>query len=269
VQQHAESHVAEWRNSELGLVATLLRHKKSRYYGALSVIGFAIAWQIASLYAPPYAIPGWQVIFNALIKLRIDYILMTLARLLASLVASFVLGMIVAFLMFQIRIVEQVFMPLVRILMSVPAVCWVVFSILWFKGVEFRIFFAMIMVCAPIFIIDFLDGMKAVPHDLRQMVASFRPHWATVFIKLTMPAILPNVFTSWKINLSQAVRVILTVELVGATSGIGYGLVLAQELFSVATVFAWTVVLVIMLFALQGIFDVLEARLLRWREASV
>jgi NitT/TauT family transport system permease protein len=81
-----------------------------------------------------------------------------------------------------------------------------------------------------------------------------------------VPAILPNVLTSWKINLSMCIRVILTAELVGATSGIGYGLVLAEETFSIAIVFAWTLVLIVALYALQGIVDVLELKYLSYRE---
>jgi NitT/TauT family transport system permease protein len=41
--------------------------------------------------------------------------------------------------------------------------------------------------------------------------------------------------------------------------------VVAQELFSVADVFAWTVVLVAILFATQAIISHLEERMLRWR----
>jgi NitT/TauT family transport system permease protein len=81
-----------------------------------------------------------------------------------------------------------------------------------------------------------------------------------------VPSILPIVLTSWKINLSQSIRVILTAELVGATSGIGYGLVLAEETFSVAVLFAWTLTLIVALYALQGVVDVLEAKHLTWRD---
>ena len=40
---------------------------------------------------------------------------------------------------------------------------------------------------------------------------------------------------------------------------------LAQELFSVADVFAWTIVLVALLFLLEGAVARVEHRLLRWR----
>jgi NitT/TauT family transport system permease protein len=39
----------------------------------------------------------------------------------------------------------------------------------------------------------------------------------------------------------------------------------AQELFSVADVFAWTLVLVALLFLLEAIVARVEARALRWR----
>jgi NitT/TauT family transport system permease protein len=39
----------------------------------------------------------------------------------------------------------------------------------------------------------------------------------------------------------------------------------AQELFSVADVFAWTLVLVVLLFMLEALIVLLETRVLRWR----
>ena len=136
---------------------------------------------------------------------------------------------------------------------------------LWFKWVEFRIAFVLVVVCAPVFIIDFLDGMKGVQQEWRDMLRSFRPSRMQFLTKLLLPAIVPVILTSWKINLSLAIRVVTIAELVGAISGVGYGLVLAQELFSVADVFAWTLVLVVILFLAEAVLSLVEERMLRWR----
>lgn len=85
------------------------------------------------------------------------------------------------------------------------------------------------------------------------------------FIKLMVPAIVPTIFTSWKVNISLAIRVVTIAELVGAVTGIGHQLSVAQELFSVADVFAWTIVLVALLFLLEALVAKVEHRLLRWR----
>ena len=80
-----------------------------------------------------------------------------------------------------------------------------------------------------------------------------------------LPAIVPTVFTSWKVNISLAIRVVTIAELVGAVTGIGHQLSVAQELFSVADVFAWTLVLVVILFLAEAVLSLVEERMLRWR----
>ena len=107
--------------------------------------------------------------------------------------------------------------------------------------------------------------MRGVSRELRRMMRSFRPTALQYFSKLMFPAILPNLITSWKINLSLAIRVVTIAELVGAVTGIGHQLAVAQELFSVADVFAWTLVLVALLFLLEAIVARVERRVLRWR----
>lgn len=235
--------------------------------GIIAIAAFAVAWHVASLYGPSYAFPNWGRIARAFVEIPLNDVGISMARLVLSMLLSFVLGLSFSTLVFERPTVEALLLPLVKLLMAVPAVCWVIFAILWFKGVELRIFFVMCITCTPVFIIDSLDGMKGVPLDLRQMVRSFRPDPVRYYTKLIFPCIVPNILTSWKINLTLAVRVVTIAELVGAVSGIGHGLVLAQEMFSIAEVFAWTVVLVLILLALQGLVNIIERKTLRWRTA--
>jgi len=232
---------------------------------AVSLLVLAAIWEVASLFAPPFAVPGWERIGRAVLGLPLDSVAITLARVMVALVLSFAGGLAVAVAMYSVKPVERFGMPIVKLLMAVPVVCWILFAVLWFRWAEMRIAFVLVVVCAPVFIVDFLDGMKGVSKDLRDMMWSFRPTRAQFFSKLIIPGTLPVMFTSWKINLSLAIRVVTMAELVGATSGVGYGLVVAQEVFSVAEVFAWTLVLVACLFATEALVGYLEKRMLRWR----
>ena len=192
-------------------------------------------------------------------------IAVTLARVIGALIVSFVLGIVLAMAMYRSDALEKYLHPMIRILMAVPVVSWILFAVLWFPGVEFRIGFVLVVVCGPVFLVDTLDAMRSVPRELRQMMQSFRPTTLQYFVKLMLPAIVPTIFTSWKVNISLAIRVVTIAELVGAVTGIGHQLSVAQELFSVADVFAWTIVLVALLFLLEAIVSRFEARLLRWR----
>ncbi len=194
------------------------RFPREMVIGLLALAGL---WEIISMLVPPFVVPGWGRIFKSLAGLRLDFVLVTLARVAAALLISFVIGLGLAV--------------------------------------------AIVVVCAPVFLVDVLDGMKGVSKDLRDMIMSFRPTRTHVFTKLVLPATLPAILTSWKINLSLAIRVVTIAELVGAVTGIGYGLVVAQELFSVADVFAWTLILVVILFLAEALLTRVEERLLRWR----
>ena len=236
----------------------------------VSLLVFALAWEVLSHLAPargipPFAIPSLLRIAKAVTTITPIDIVVTLARVIGALIVSFVLGIVLAMAMYRSDALEKYLHPMIRILMAVPVVSWILFAVLWFPGVEFRIGFVLVVVCGPVFLVDTLDAMRSVPRELRQMMRSFRPTTLQFFVKLMLPAIVPTIFTSWKVNISLAIRVVTIAELVGAVTGIGHQLSVAQELFSVADVFAWTIVLVALLFLLEAIVARVEMRLLRWR----
>ncbi len=236
----------------------------------VSILVFAVVWEVMSHLAPSlgipaFAIPSFVRIGQSLLTITPIDVAVTLARVIGALAVSFVLGLVLAMAMYRSQSLENYLHPLIRILMAVPVVSWILFAVLWFRGVEFRIGFVLVAVCGPVFLIDSLDAMRGVPRELRGMMRSFRPTTLQYFVKLMLPAIVPNIITSWKINLSLAIRVVTIAELVGAVTGIGHQLAVAQELFSVADVFAWTLVLVALLFLLEAMVIHIENRLLRWR----
>jgi NitT/TauT family transport system permease protein len=236
----------------------------------VSLLVLAVVWEVLSHLAPalgipPFAIPSLVRIAKSIATITPVDIVVTLARVIGALIASFILGLALAMAMYRSDSLDKYLHPMIRILMAVPVVSWILFAVLWFPGVEFRIGFVLVVVCGPVFLVDTLDAMRSVPRELRHMMQSFRPTTLQFFIKLMLPAIIPTVFTSWKVNISLAIRVVTIAELVGAVTGIGHQLSVAQELFSVADVFAWTIVLVALLFLLEAIVARVEARLLRWR----
>lgn len=236
----------------------------------VSLLVFAVLWETMSHLAPtlgipPFAIPSLLRIAKSIATITPVDVAVTLARVIGALAISFVLGVAMAMAMYRSQALDKYLHPIFRILMAVPVVSWILFAVLWFPGVEFRIGFVLLVVCGPVFLVDTLDAMRGVPRELRHMMQSFRPTTWQFFRKLMLPAVVPTIFTSWKVNISLAIRVVTIAELVGAVTGIGHQLSVAQELFSVADVFAWTIVLVALLFLLEAIVAQIEARLLRWR----
>jgi NitT/TauT family transport system permease protein len=241
-----------------------------------SVLPFVVViliWQFASLFFPRFLFPSLIDVFWRCLQIFSDGsmfgdVLATIFRILAGLAGAFIVGGLLALLMVRSRSLDQFLSPILTLFQGIPALSWVVFAIIWFHGVEFRIFFIMVMTTLPAFTFQVLGALRAMSRDLMEMVFSFRPTRMKLFRVMIMPAILPDILTAWKVNLGNASRVVVVAELVGATGGIGYQLLQQQQLFDMAGALAWTLQLVFFVLIVQGALTLIETTVFRYRASS-
>src|SRR6476619_2190054 len=212
-------------------------------------VALAVLWQIAAFNFPSYLFPSLIDIARRTLEIFVDWaqfvqVLATVGRILAGLAGAFVLGGILAVLMARSAAVDRFFSPILNFFQGIPALSWVVFAIIWFHGIEFRIFFIMVVTTLPAFTFQILDAFRSMSKDLFEMTMSFRPSTWTLFRVLIVPTIVPGIITAFKVNLGNSARVVVVAELVGATGGVGYQLLLQQQLFDMAGAIAWTLQLV-------------------------
>jgi NitT/TauT family transport system permease protein len=254
-----------WRAFGLG--------KDFKYESAVALGGLAVVWQIASLFVPHYLFPSVPEIAERFVEIFASWKtlldgLATAARILAGLAGAFVFGTILAVLMARSSRFDRYAFPLLNFNQGIPALSWVVIAIIWFRGIEFRIFFIMVMTTLPAFTFQVLDAYRAMSKDLFEMTLSFRPTRADLFRTLVWPTVLPGILTAWKVNLGNASRVVVVAELVGATGGVGYELLQQQQIFDMAGAIAWTLVLVIFVLIVQGVISLIENHALRYRAVA-
>jgi ABC-type nitrate/sulfonate/bicarbonate transport system permease component len=240
---------------------------------AASTIVLVAVWQFASLFFPHYLFPPVPAIFSRTVDILIDKpllieVLVTALRIFGGLFGAFVFGCLLALLIGRSPFIESYFTPVLVFLQGIPALSWVVIAIIWFHGIEFRILFIMVITTLPAFTFQILDAYRSMSKDLFEMTMSFRPSGWTLFRVLIVPTIVPGILTAWKVNLGNASRVVVVAELVGATGGVGYQLLLQQQLFDMAGAIAWTLQLVLFVLVVQSILAAIEAWVLRYRAVS-
>jgi len=238
-----------------------------------SIALLAAAWQIASLFFPKFLFPPVPDILARTAEILISApllidVVMTALRILAGLLGAFLLGGLLALLIGRSRAIEGYLGPILIFLQGIPALSWVVIAIIWFHGIEFRIFFIMVMTTLPAFTFQILDAFRSMSKDLFEMTMSFRPSRWTLFRVLILPTIVPGILTAWKVNLGNAARVVVVAELVGASGGVGYQLLRQQQLFDMAGAIAWTLQLVLFVLVAQQSIVAVENWLLRYRPVS-
>ena len=242
-----------------------------RRYGASFVL-VLLVWQVMSWFFPPFLVPSvprvaaqaWRILSERDTLLHAGA---TFARILAGLSLSFVFGFGLGLLMALYRPAADLLLPIVHVIQGVPSLSWVIIAVIWFKDVESRALFVLLASGLPNFSIQIHDAIRDISRELWEMVQALRPGRRQMLRHMILPAIVPEVFTAWKVNLGIATRVVIIAELVGSTFGIGYQLRLSQDLFNMAAVVAWTLALVAFSVTGEQALALLEKRLLRWRPA--
>jgi ABC-type nitrate/sulfonate/bicarbonate transport system permease component len=238
-----------------------------------STLVLAGLWQVASLFFPHYLFPPVPDIVARTVGIVLSWpllaeVLITALRIFAGLLGAFVLGCMMALMIGRSPRIESYVTPVLVFLQGIPALSWVVIAIIWFHGIEFRIFFIMVMTTLPAFTFQILDAFRSMSKDLFEMTMSFRPRRWTLFRVLIVPTIMPGILTAWKVNLGNAARVVVVAELVGATGGVGYELLRQQQLFDMAGAIAWTLQLVLFVLVVQQTIAAIEGWALRYRAVS-
>jgi NitT/TauT family transport system permease protein len=235
------------------------------------IVVFLAIWKIAaetttSAYAVPQisdVVEGlWQIVTT---QEGLTNLFTTLARVGFGLVCAFLVGVGIGLLAGANKLAAGYLLPVVRFIQGIPSLSWVIIAVIWFQNVELRVWFVMILVTLPGFALQTYDSYRAIPAELRDMARSFRPGRWSLFREITLPAITPGLFTAWKVNLGLGIRMVLIAELVGATVGVGSQLLTAQQLFDMAAVVSWTLLLAICMLILQGTIDAIESYALRYR----
>lgn len=238
--------------------------------GMLVLLALVVAWQVASFYYPPILFPSLERIWSALVGLfsspaSAGAVVTTYVRILIALAIGFGIATALGIAAGMVRSIERATIPVIEVMQGIPAVCWIIFAILWFRDMEARTAFVVIITTVPSFFYQARDGVHSISGELWDMVRSLRPSLPKLIRILILPALLPSLLTGWRINIGNGTRVTIMAELLGGVSGIGHQLRLAQEMFRMDRAIAWTIVLVVFVVGSNLALSWLEKRVLGWR----
>lgn len=249
------------------------RNRRLPWEGVLAIAVLLASWVWASHYSTPMFFPSLAQILNNIIALLstqegLTSVGITWARILFYLAGSFVISSLLGLLAAWNVHIERFLRPLIELKQGVPALCWVLFAIIWFADSEARIAFVVITSALPTFFYQSRDALRSIPRDWVDLVHSLRPSpWQKARI-LWWPAVLPALLTGWRINIGNATRVTIMAELLGGITGIGHELRVSQEMFRMDQTIAWTAVLVLFVIISNAIISLAERHYLFYRHGD-
>ena len=158
--------------------------------------------------------------------------------------------------------------PIVEFLRAIPPPALLPFAILVIGvGASMKIFIIAFVCVWPI-LLNTIDGMIGVDPTLVETTRSYGISERDRLWRVLLPAASPQIFAGLRTALSLALILMVISEMVASTNGIGYFVLQSQRTFAIPEMWSGIILLGILGYAFNGVFVLLERRLLRWHRGA-
>lgn len=241
--------------------------------GSIIPVTLLIIWEVLSRLEvfPAYQLPAPTVIFNTILTMAQDgtlwsHIGITTIRVFQGFILGTIVAIILGSLVGFYKKAEQLLDPMLQAFRSIPSLAWVPLFILWMGiGEPSKVTMIAVGVFFPVYL-NIVSGISGVDRKLIEVGKMYGLNNFQLIKRIILPAALPSFIVGLRSGLGLGWMFVVAAELMGASQGLGYLLVLGQNTLSPETIIAS-----IILFAVIGklsdwILKLIQDRSLHWQD---
>ncbi len=230
-----------------------------------------VAWSLLSWRYGAYVLPSprsvvvglWEIIQSGEVWTHTGA---SLFRIVIGFGAAVVVSVLMGLGAFLWRPLRTVVQDVLAVLNSTSVFVWIVISLIWFGLSNWAPIFTTFMITLPVVASNLVEGVASVDRRLLEMGDVYRLSGGAKFRAIVVPSTVPYLIAGTKIGFGLALKVSVVAEIFGVTSGIGYIMNYSREILATRMVFAWALVMiVVMMLTDKLVFDAASRRLTRWR----
>lgn len=228
-------------------------------------------WQTAAWFAQSRLLPGPIPVFDVIVAEAKSGALFfnlfaTLARVAASFALAMSLGSMLGYLMGRNRFADRLVDPWLVILLNLPALVIIVLAYVWAGLTEVAAVGAVALNKLPNAVVIMREGARALDPGLDEMAQVFRLSARTRARHIVLPQLAPYLAAATRSGLSLVWKIVLVVELMGRSNGVGFEINLAFQLFDVRLLLAYAIPFVALMLGVETfLVQPLERHVSRWR----
>ncbi len=236
-----------------------------------SVALLVFVWWAAAAIVDSRLCPGPDVVFafvaREIASGEMPYHLgVTLARVAAAFIAAMAVGTAVGLLMGRSRTANLVVEPWVILLLNAPALIMIVLAYIWIGLNEVAAILAVSLNKIPNVVVTVREGARAMDPAFMEMAKVYRFSRRKLLLDVMLPQLQPYIAASARSGLALIWKIVLVVELLGRSNGVGFQIHLYFQMFDVRAVLAYTIAFVAVMLTIEFLLvQPIEARAHRWR----
>lgn len=236
-----------------------------------SFVALLALWQAGSWIMGPRLLPPPAMVATVLGRDLADGSLIhhtgiTLARVAVSFCLAMLIGTAIGLAMGRWQRVDRFFDGWLVLFLNVPALVTIVLCYVWFGLVEAAAIAAVAINKIPTVVVTVREGARALDRDLLEMAEVFRLGRMKTLRHVMLPALAPFLLAAARSGLALIWKIVLVVELLGRSNGVGFQINVFFQFFDVASILAYTVAFVVVIQMIEWlVLRPIELRASRWR----
>ncbi|UMA64746.1 ABC transporter permease [Roseivivax marinus] len=246
----------------------------TRVVTTLSLLGLLVLWVVAAaLTADPQILPSpvslmgpfWQELRSGQLLYHLSQ---TLIRVVWAFALAMILGLALGLAMGRSERLNRWLDPWLVVFLNLPALVLIVLCYLWIGLNETAAIVAVTLNKVPNVTTVIREGARATDPDLDAMAQVYRMSWLARLRHVTLPQLAPFIAGAARSGVAVIWKIVLVVEFLGRSSGIGFKIHMFFQLFDVAMVLVYALSFIaVMLVVEWAILQPWERRVRRWRTA--
>jgi NitT/TauT family transport system permease protein len=190
----------------------------------------------------------------------------TLARVGVSFVVAMVAGAALGIALGRFRWIDRWFHPWLVILLNVPALVVIILTYIWLGLVETALLVAVALNKIPNVAVTLREGARALDKDYTEVAQVYRLGAVKTLREIIVPQLAPYLLAAARNGLALIWKIVLVVELLGRSNGVGFQLQSYFQLFDVPRVLAYAAAFVCCVLLIEVLlFLPFERRVGQWR----
>lgn len=221
---------------------------------------------------PSYILPAPLMITQSLIThhtLLLKHAFISAAEILIGLSAATILGTLSAIALDHFDRLKPLIKPILLTLQSTPPFVLMPVLLLW-CGFGFTP--KLIVICLSCYFpitVCLLDGLKRSPSNWLDMATVMGANQKATLRFIRLPAALPSLMSGVRLAAIHAPLTVLAADWIGASSGLGYLIMLSHGRLQIDLMFASIVCITLMTFSLNKGVTLLEKKLVFWPSTNI
>lgn len=243
---------------------------------AVSLAAFVLLWFVAAhLTADPTVLPGPGEVLQLMAQEaeagRLQHhVMATLGRVAAAFALAMGLGGLLGLALGRHAGLDRWLSPWLTVLLNLPALVVIVLCYLWIGLNETAAIVAVALNKAAMVTVTVREGVRSLDPALAAMARLHPMGFWGRFAHVTWPQLWPYVAASTRNGLAMIWKIVLVVEFLGRSDGVGFQIHLYFQLFETGYVLAYALSFVAVMLAIEyALLQPLERRARRWQSAGL